>query len=65
MLKKNFLMLQINRNNLSKDQSPYLQQHKDNPVFWQVWSQEALDISKEKKNQFFLALDMQAVTGVM
>ena len=42
-------MLKINKNNLSEDQSPYLQQHKENPVNWQVWSKEVLDIAKEKK----------------
>jgi uncharacterized protein YyaL (SSP411 family) len=26
----------INRNNLDKAASPYLQQHRDNPVHWQV-----------------------------
>ena len=28
-------MLEINKNNLSEDPSPYLQQHKKNPVNWQ------------------------------
>ena len=42
-------MLIINKNNLSEDQSPYLQQHKEKPVNWQVWSKQALNIAKEKK----------------
>ena len=58
-------MLKINKNNLSEDQSPYLQQHKKNPVNWQVWSKEVLDVAKKKKFQFFLVLGMQVVTGVM
>ncbi|MCH8111530.1 MAG: DUF255 domain-containing protein, partial [Proteobacteria bacterium] len=29
------------RNALSGETSPYLLQHKDNPVQWQPWSQEA------------------------
>ena len=36
VLKKNFLMIQFNKNNLSEDPSPYLKQHKNNPVNWQV-----------------------------
>jgi hypothetical protein len=35
-------MLELNKNNLSKDPSPYLQQHKKNPVNWQAWSKEVL-----------------------
>ena len=33
-------MININKNNLVNDPSPYLQQHKDNPVNWQVWSKK-------------------------
>ena len=58
-------MLEINKNNLSEDSSPYLQQHKKNPVNWQTWSKEILDIAKKKKFQFFLVLAIQAVIGVM
>jgi uncharacterized protein YyaL (SSP411 family) len=43
-------MLETNKNNLSEDLSPYLQQHKKNPVNWQVWSKEVLATAKEKKN---------------
>jgi|TARA_B110001452_G_scaffold33657_1_gene26063 uncharacterized protein len=49
-------MLQINKNNLSKDQSPYLGQHKENPVFWQVWSKEIFTIAKEKKLPILLSI---------
>ena len=30
------------RNNLDRETSPYLLQHKDNPVHWQPWGQETL-----------------------
>ena len=43
-------MLETNKNNLSEDLSPYLQQHKKNPVNWQTWSKEVLNIAKKKKN---------------
>ncbi|MDA9092083.1 DUF255 domain-containing protein [Pelagibacteraceae bacterium] len=49
-------MLQVNKNNLFKDQSPYLQQHKENPVNWQVWSKEIFDIAKEKKIPILLSI---------
>ena len=49
-------MLKINKNNLSEDQSPYLQQHKENPVNWQVWSKEVLNIAKEKKIPILLSI---------
>ena len=49
-------MLIANKNNLSEDKSPYLQQHKDNPVNWQVWSKEAFVIAKEKKIPILLSI---------
>lgn len=30
-------VLLASRNNLDRAASPYLQQHKDNPVHWQPW----------------------------
>ena len=49
-------MLVTNKNNLSKDLSPYLQQHKDNPVNWQIWSKEVFDIAQEKKTPIILSI---------
>ncbi len=46
-------MIKINENILSSNSSPYLQQHKDNPVNWQIWSKEVLEFSKKIKNQFY------------
>ena len=48
-------MKEFNKNNLSEDLSPYLYQHKDNPVNWQIWSNKTLEYAKKIKNQFFLA----------
>ena len=39
-------MLDINKNNLSDDPSPYLRQHKNNPVNWQICANEILNIVK-------------------
>ena len=49
-------MLKINKNNLSEDPSPYLQQHKKNPVNWQVWSKEVLEVAKKKKFPILLSV---------
>ena len=49
-------MFEVNKNNLSEDLSPYLQQHKKNPVNWQVWSKNVLDFAKEKKIPILLSV---------
>ena len=49
-------MFEVNKNNLSEDLSPYLQQHKKNPVNWQVWSKKVLDFAKEKKIPILLSV---------
>ena len=42
-------MIQINKNILSEDLSPYLKQHKDNPVHWQTWSKDCMEFAKINK----------------
>ena len=49
-------MLEINKNNLSFDLSPYLRQHKDNPVNWQIWSTETLNYAKQNKKPIILSI---------
>ena len=49
-------MTQINKNSLSNDPSPYLQQHKNNPVNWQTWSKISLDFAKENKKPILLSI---------
>ncbi len=49
-------MIEINKNNLSNDFSPYLKQHKDNPVNWQIWSKETLDYAKQNKKPIILSI---------
>ncbi len=36
------------RNNLDATASPYLLQHRDNPVWWQPWTQEVLDYAGQE-----------------
>lgn len=48
------------RNRLDEEQSPYLQEHADNPVHWQPWDQEALDAAKERDVPIFLSIGYSA-----
>ncbi|MDB5037887.1 MAG: hypothetical protein JWQ35_1415 [Bacteriovoracaceae bacterium] len=43
-------------NRLSASLSPYLQQHKDNPVDWYPWSGEALLRARNEKRPIFLSI---------
>ena len=49
-------MIQIDKNILSNDLSPYLKQHKDNPVHWQKWSAESLQFAKQNKMPILLSI---------
>ncbi len=49
-------MVQINKNILSNDLSPYLKQHKDNPVNWQIWTKETLEFAKQNKKPILLSI---------
>ena len=48
--------MSINQNTLACDPSPYLQQHKDNPVNWQVWSKNILETAKKNKKPILLSI---------
>ena len=48
--------MQISKNNLSNNLSPYLQQHKDNPVHWQTWTEETLEFAKKNKKPILLSI---------
>ena len=49
-------MIDINRNNLIADPSPYLQQHKNNPVHWQLWSGEVIELAKKNSKPILLSI---------
>ena len=49
-------MIKIDKNILSNDLSPYLNQHKDNPVNWQTWSPETLNFAKKNKKPILLSI---------
>ncbi len=43
-------------NLLSQSRSPYLLQHKDNPVNWMPWSKEALDMAKTENKPILVSI---------
>ena len=44
------------KNNLDQSSSPYLKQHKDNPINWQEWNKETLDYAKTQNKLIFLSI---------
>jgi uncharacterized protein len=47
-------------NHLANESSPYLLQHKDNPVDWRPWGPEALERSKREEKPIFLSIGYSA-----
>jgi uncharacterized protein len=43
-------------NRLASEQSPYLLQHKDNPVEWYPWGQDAFDRARRENKPIFLSI---------
>ncbi|HWD58960.1 MAG TPA: thioredoxin domain-containing protein [Stellaceae bacterium] len=48
------------RNRLGEESSPYLLQHKDNPVHWQGWGEEALAAAKAQNKPILLSIGYAA-----
>ncbi len=47
-------------NRMKDETSPYLLQHKDNPVHWYPWGQEALEKAKSENKPIFLSIGYSA-----
>ncbi len=47
-------------NRLAQETSPYLVQHKDNPVDWYPWGPEALERAKREQKPIFLSIGYSA-----
>mgnify|MGYP006429456321 CR=1 FL=1 len=47
-------------NQLANENSPYLLQHKDNPVDWYPWGKEALNKAKTENKPIFLSIGYAA-----
>ena len=45
-----------NRNHLSDEKSPYLQQHAENPVNWYPWGKEAFSKAQDEDKPIFLSI---------
>jgi uncharacterized protein len=43
-------------NRLASEHSPYLLQHKDNPVDWRPWGDEAFDLARRENKPIFLSV---------
>ncbi|HEX3497981.1 MAG TPA: thioredoxin domain-containing protein [Stellaceae bacterium] len=52
--------MDINRNRLAEETSPYLLQHKDNPVHWQGWSPATLAAAKAANKPIMLSIGYAA-----
>ncbi|MBL7715319.1 MAG: thioredoxin domain-containing protein [Bdellovibrionales bacterium] len=48
------------KNRLSKEQSPYLKQHENNPVDWYAWGPEALKKAKDENKPILLSVGYSA-----
>src|SRR3989338_1027708 len=48
-------MLNFQINNLDKSSSPYLKQHKDNPIHWQEWNKDTLNYAKATGKLIFVS----------
>jgi len=49
-------MIDFNRNNLDLGPSPYLHQHKENPIHWQEWKMEVLEYARLNNKPIFLSI---------
>ena len=50
----------MDRNRLGEETSPYLLQHKDNPVHWQAWGEAALAAAKAQDRPILLSIGYAA-----
>lgn len=48
--------MEFTQNNLKIASSPYLLQHKDNPIWWQEYSQEVLEYARVKNKIIFVSI---------
>jgi hypothetical protein len=48
--------MQAGSNRLGLEKSPYLLQHKDNPVHWFAWGSEAFEAAKRENKPIFLSI---------
>jgi len=49
------VMEKVMENVLGKEPSPYLRQHKNNPIHWQVWGEEAIQQAQKSNKPIMLS----------
>ena len=54
-----------NKNHLSSEQSPYLLQHKNNPVHWYPYNEEAFKQAAKQDKPIFLSIGYSIAIGAM
>jgi uncharacterized protein len=54
------MQVPMDHNRLGEETSPYLLQHKDNPVHWQAWSEETLAAAKAEQKPILLSIGYAA-----
>lgn len=47
-------------NRLENETSPYLRQHRDNPVDWYAWGEEAFELAKRRNVPILLSVGYSA-----
>ncbi len=52
--------MDLNKNILSESSSPYLLQHANNPVHWQTWSPEILELAKSQNKIILVSIGYSA-----
>ena len=52
--------MNLQQNNLDQSSSLYLQQHQNNPVFWQMWSPEILEQAKRQNKMLLVSIGYSA-----
>ncbi|WP_457744580.1 thioredoxin domain-containing protein [Sulfurimonas sp.] len=50
------LFIFLNANELKYSTSPYLQQHKNNPVNWHIWSKKTFELAKKENKPLFVSI---------
>ena len=53
-------MSALDRNRLDEASSPYLRQHRDNPVHWMEWNGEALARARRENKPILLSIGYAA-----
>ena len=48
--------MDLDRNQLAHERSPYLQEHKEDLIFWQPWSESAFELAKELDRPVFMSI---------